>query len=69
MKLQSRITSIVVAPEDAPIFALEATTIKIEDEAGGEFVVVSQDGKGIAINPDEWPVIRAAINRMVRACK
>jgi hypothetical protein len=28
------------------------------------------DGLGkIAIDPDEWPVIRAVINRMVKECR
>lgn len=49
------------------------TTVEIDDEVGGEFVVVSQEGRDdigkIAINPEEWPALRAAINRMVKACQ
>lgn len=65
----------IVGPEKEPIFSEMQTTIEIEDESGGEFVVVSQhrrdsDGWGkIGFNPDEWPAIRAAINRAVKLCK
>jgi hypothetical protein len=42
-----------------------ATHVEIEDEAAGEFVIVTQhkDGqnKGITVEPNDWPAIRAAI--------
>jgi uncharacterized protein len=70
---ETRITQLTVAPPKAPIFAETATTITLEDEAAGEYVIVQQDngaavGK-IAINPDEWPVLRDAIERMVNECR
>lgn len=73
MTLEVKTMSVVVKPVGAPIFSEEATTISIVDEAAGEFVVVSQSvrdniGK-IAINPEEWTTIRAAIDMMIKACK
>ena len=48
------------------------TIIGMADEGGGAFVTVRQDdhmdSNEIRIDPEEWPVVRAAINRMVREC-
>ena len=69
---KTRVMRLIVAPVTDPIYGERSTDVMIEDEAGGEFVVVTQagaDGMGkIAIAPDEWPALRAAINRMVRLC-
>jgi hypothetical protein len=72
-KVETRVTSLVVVLSGEPIFSPTATLIEIKDEAGGEFVVVCQAGNPgygkISINPEEWPAMRAAINRMVRGCR
>ena len=48
------------------------TIIGMDDEGGGAFVTVRQEEalntNEIRIDPDEWPAVRAAINRMVREC-
>ena len=48
------------------------TIIDMDDEGGGAFVTVRQEEalntNEIRIDPDEWPAVRAAINRMVREC-
>jgi hypothetical protein len=64
----TRVTQLTVAPKGAPVFSEDATTITIEDEGGGEFVIVSQPGrdKDIGIMSDEWPAIRDAIDRMIQ---
>lgn len=71
-QLKTRVTQLVVVPEGEPLFSEMATTIEITDE-GGEFVLVSQVGRidvgKITINPEEWPALRAAINRLVRLCR
>lgn len=70
--IQIRITGIVVAPVNDPMFSEMATTVEIADDAAGKFVEVSQSAPGlgeIAINPEEWPSIRAAINRMIKHCR
>lgn len=70
---ETRITQLTVAPAKEPIFSEMATTVTLEDEAAGEYVVVEQlvrDAPGkIAIVPDEWPVLRDAIDRMIQECR
>lgn len=72
-KYTQRVTQIMVAPDGEPIFAEMAITVTIEDEAAGEFVFVEQYGRDepgkIAISPEEWPALRAAINRMIKECR
>lgn len=62
-------TAVVVKPEDQDLFGDFSTTVKIDDEGGGAFIVVEQQALNqsgeIRINPDEWPAIRSAIDRMV----
>jgi len=68
----TRVTKLTITPDGEPLFSEHATDVLIDDIAAGEFVVVEQraDGMGkIAIDPDEWPMIRAAINRMVKGCQ
>jgi len=67
---EERITSVVVVPQGKPLFDEFATTISIQNEVDGEFVAITQnaeesDGE-IRFDVDEWPAVRAAINRMVR---
>ena len=62
----------IVAPAGAPTFSERATTVELDDEGGGEFLVVRQNTEEhgeqrIAFDADEWPHIRRAINRAVRA--
>jgi len=63
--------SIMVRPKDQPIFSEMATTIYLDDEAAGLFIVVEQSGHidrigKIAIEKGEWPHIKAAIDEMFR---
>ena len=48
------------------------TIIDMDGEGGGAFVTVRQEeqlnANEIRIDPDEWPAVRAAVNRMVREC-
>ena len=48
------------------------TIIGMDDDGGGAFVTIRQEeqlnANEIRIDPDEWPAVRAAINRMVREC-
>ena len=69
---ETRVTQIVVCPQGEPLYSDAATTVQITDEAGGEFVEVSQDAPGqgkIWINPEEWPALRSAINRLIKQCR
>lgn len=72
MKMTARTIEIMVLPEGEPIFSEHGTNVKIDDEAGGEFVIVTQQHRtesGIAIDPAEWPAIREAIDKMVKECR
>jgi len=66
-----RTTQIMVHPatEDSTLSEM-TTTVSIDDEGGGEYVKAEQTNTGsILINPDEWPAIREAIDRMVSECR
>lgn len=64
-----RVTDIVVGPVNPERRDME-TRIAISEE-GAEFLTISQNNNGmmIEINPDEWPLIRSAINKLMRLCK
>jgi hypothetical protein len=74
MNYTTRTTQISIMPIDEPIFSERCTRVTIEDEGGGEFVSVQQlkergHDQQITIDPEEWPVLMAAIERMVSECK
>jgi hypothetical protein len=74
MNYTTRTTQISIMPLDEPIFSEVCTRITIEDEGAGEFISVQQlksrgHDQQITIDPDEWPVLMAAIERMVGECK
>jgi len=60
-----------IAPEGEPIFSEMATDICIDDDAAGEYIVLKQVTRNdsIAINPEEWDVIRATIDQMFAEMK
>jgi len=68
---KTRVTRLTVLPEGEPIFSEKATHVEIDDEAGGEFVKVSQifdhakPGE-IGLEPDNWPAIRDAIETLMK---
>lgn len=71
-KPETRVTQIVVIPPGDPLFSEMATTLQIQDKSAGEFVEISQAGPELGkiwINPEEWPAVRAAINRLMRQCR
>jgi hypothetical protein len=69
-----RTIAVAVGPEHDAIFSESLTRVEIDDHAAGEFVVVRQQSMDsklgeIAIDPRDWPALRAAINKMVRECR
>lgn len=69
----SIISTITVMHRGGGINDETATRIRLDDEGAGAFVVVEQDanqdsGK-VAITPEEWPEIRAAIDAMMKIAK
>jgi hypothetical protein len=75
MKYETRILKVAVMREGASIFDEGVTFVEIADEAGGEFVVLSQNEptgdpkRTISIDVLEWPEVRKAIDDMVKRCK
>lgn len=69
MTQTTRVTRLHVLPEGEPLFSEQTFTVEIDDEAGGEFVVVSDSAEKIRIDAKEWPALREAIDRMVKECR
>lgn len=72
MTYETRIMALLVAPVGERIFSEMATEVRIEDEAGGEFVEVQQSGDEVGkirISPEDWPAFREAIDQMITACR
>lgn len=69
MSHQIRVTRLTVSPPNARLFHQSSTHVAIDDEGAGEFIKVEQNPEGatdcsIAINPEEWPALREAIDRI-----
>lgn len=74
MSMVERITQITLAPDGKPIFSESAFVVQIEDDACGEFLSVKchddQCAAGqLRLDPQEWPALRDAIERMVKECR
>ena len=63
----------LILPKGEPIYSEMTTSIEIEDESGGCFVVVrqfaSEKSGRISIDEDDWPSIRDAIDETIALCK
>lgn len=71
-ELEQRVTRVTVAPIGKPIFSDRAFRVEIDDEAGGEFVIIcanTDNGRDVAIDPSDWPMLRAAIDQMIGECR
>lgn len=66
---EERLMKIMVAPVGEATFSELSTFIEIVDEAAGEFVRVEQEDGAVNITPEEWPAVRAAIDRMIGLCR
>jgi len=75
MKYETRILKVAVMDAKQSIFDEGVTFVEIDDEAGGEFVVLTQNEptgdpkRTISIDVIEWPEVRKAIDDMVKRCK
>ena len=72
-KFEARATAATVNRIGETLYSDFATRVEIVDEAGGEFVEVSQAGREnrgtIAISPEEWPLLREAIDTLIDECR
>lgn len=70
---ETRVTQVAVCPTGEPLYSEMLTAVEIATESGGEYVNVTQHGPGaagkIAIMPEEWPTLRAAIDDMIGLCR
>jgi hypothetical protein len=74
MSYEIRTIAVMVNKPHEPIFSELATKVEICDEAAGEFLKVSQcndnsENGTIQITPEEWPVMRLAIDNMIAECR
>jgi hypothetical protein len=74
MTYQTRTLKIAVGVKGEPIFHEGATEIEIIDEAAGEFLKITQspddaEPGAIKIDQHEWPMLKAAIDRMMKECR
>lgn len=73
MEFEKRVTAMMVCKKGEPLFGDYVTRVEIVDEAAGEFVEVSQEGREgggkIAIAAVEWPVLRGAIDQLLNDCR
>lgn len=73
-KYIARTTQTAVMPEGCDLYDERVTRVEIKDEGGGEFVIVSQTGSvhednpELRIDPEEWPVLKSSIQRMIDEC-
>lgn len=69
--LEVRPTQWTVTPSGKPIFDERAMTLKIEDEAAGEFLILENcgDGDGFRFDAEDWPTLRALIDEAVKGVR
>lgn len=73
-EFEVRATQWTITPKGKPIFDERATTLKIEDEAGGEFLVLENCGdcgneNGFRFDVEDWPPLRALIDEAIKGVK
>jgi len=71
--LITRITRMHIVPEGEPIYTEMGYSVEIDDEAGGEFIVI-KDGStrekiGVSIDPKDWPAVRDCVEQIIYSIK
>ena len=69
MTYETRTTKVIVGVKGEQIFDDSVTEIEIVDEAGGEFLEISQDDVKLRFDAEEWPHVRDAIEKMFKLCR
>jgi hypothetical protein len=65
-----RVTQWTLVKPGKPIFDELGWQISIDDDAAGEYVKVQSNARGeISIDRNEWPALRAAIDKAVSECR
>lgn len=72
-EFEKRTIKIAVLPKGKPLLDEQATFIEIMDEAGGEFLEISQSSgsreQSIRLDDEEWPLVRDAIEELAKEIK
>ncbi len=73
-EITTRTVALHVGSSGEPTFDEMAYWVKIDDEAGGEYVVLrsnecSATAGEVKIDPADWPALRSAIDTMISECK
>jgi hypothetical protein len=75
MSYETRTLKIAVCVKGEPIYHEGTTEIEIVDEAAGEFLKITQSPDSdieqatIKIDPIEWPMLKAGIDKMMKECR
>ena len=74
MTYETRTLKIAVCVKGEPLCDEGTTEIEIIDECGGEFLKVTQSTDNaepgvIKIDTDEWPHLKAGIDKMIKECR
>ena len=67
--ITSTISTVVHLDDRNPIYGEGVTTITIDDEAAGGYIVLTQDDQTIKLDPDELQLITKTAMRMLAAYK
>ena len=67
--ITSIISTVVHMDDRNPIYGEGVTTITIDDEACGGYIVLTQDDQTIKVDPDELQLITKTAMRMLAAYK
>lgn len=73
MEYETRVTSVTIVPAGEPLFVDGTITVRIDDQAAGEYLIIEQEMDGdsgkISVNPEEVPLLIAALRRMAKECR
>lgn len=71
-RFEIRITRLTIAPPGHCLFSEMSTDVELDDEAGGEFVVIRQKStsteaqlQAIRVAPEEWPSLRKCVDYLM----
>ena len=68
MEYESLVVGVVVMENGGNLFDESATTVRLVDEGAGRFVELKSFHGIVAIDPEEWPVLKDAIEKMIAMC-
>ena len=68
MEYESLVVGVVVMEKGGNLFDETAKSVLIVDEGAGRFVTLRSSGGIVAIDPEEWPVLKDSIEKMIAMC-